>query len=483
MEVAFGRYEILSRLGVGGMATVYLARNAGELGFQRLCAVKVLHPHLAEEPGFVEMLTDEARLAAQLHHPNVVPIVDLGMHQHTLYVAMDYVEGCSLAELLRKRPDDRQPRLLVPIVLDVLAGLEAAHSLTDDEGHLIHLVHRDVSPQNVLIGIDGAARLIDFGVARARSRVTSTRPGEVKGKVAYMSPEQVTGHELDRRSDVFAVGAMLWSLLTGRKPFEGDNDAATMHNILHRELPLPSAIAPQPMPELDAVCMRALERDPARRFATAQQMEDALRSAAAGALATRRDVGEWVARSFANELAERRQAARHGAIPRGATSPGSMRVPAIAPVIAPAIVPEIVPAIAPAMPPAPRRRRAALWAIPAVGVLAGTLVLALRATPTAPQPAPAPTATAIAPVAPVAAVAPASVPAPARVAPAISTPSIARPAPSVQHPLAPPPPPPRTPHRVPARVPQVAPSPPPPAAAPPARPAPHWDPDSPEPPP
>ena len=312
VPVMLGRYEILGKLGTGGMATVYLARNAGDHGFQRMCAVKVLHPHLSEDIGFIQMLLDEAKIAARLHHPNVVPIVDLGQHDSVLYVAMECVEGCSLSALLKKSPNHRPPHLLVSIVLDALAGLDSAHTLTDDDGNPLSLVHRDVSPQNVLIGVDGAARITDFGIARASSRITTTRPGQLKGKIAYKSPEQIRSAPVDRRADIFSAGAMLWSALTGRKLFVADNDAATMSNILHLDIPNPSEIGLEPPPALDAVCLRALERDPDKRFQSAREMEDALRAAAdaCGANGTRREVGEWIASSFRDELAARRKAVR-----------------------------------------------------------------------------------------------------------------------------------------------------------------------------
>ena len=150
---------------------------------------------------------------------------------------MEYIEGCSLAALLRKTPSERSPRLLVPIVLDMLAGLDAAHSLVDDDDQPLHLVHRDVSPQNVLVGIDGTARITDFGIARADSRITTTRPGQVKGKLAFMAPEQIRSQDVDRRADIFSAGAMLWPLLTGRRLFVGDSDAATLNNIIHGQDP------------------------------------------------------------------------------------------------------------------------------------------------------------------------------------------------------------------------------------------------------
>jgi serine/threonine-protein kinase len=298
------------------MATVYLGRSEGEAGFQRLFAIKVLHPHLADDEAFRDMLLDEARIAARLHHPNVVPIVDLGSDDGLFYVVMEYVEGCSLHALLVKNRESRPPRLLIPIILDALSGLHAAHALVDEDGNPMNLVHRDVSPQNILVGIEGTARITDFGVARAEARIISTRPGEVKGKVSYMSPEQIKGGKLDCRSDVFAAGAMLWSALTGRRLFSAEGDAGTMTNILQMEVVPPSTVGLKPPPAFDAVCLRALEKDPAKRWSSALEMEDALREAAvsAGLLGSRREVADWVKSSFETELS-----ARHSAI-RSATA-------------------------------------------------------------------------------------------------------------------------------------------------------------------
>jgi serine/threonine protein kinase len=307
--VTLGRYEILGALARGGMATVYLGRHSGEAGFKRLYAIKVLHPHLADDGSFVDMLLDEARIAARLHHPNVVPIVDLGSQDGSHYVVMEYVEGCSLSALLAKYRDSRPPRLIVPLVLDALAGLDAAHSLTDDDGKSLGLVHRDVSPQNILVGVDGSARITDFGIAKAASKINSTQPGQLKGKLAFMAPEQLkNASNVDARTDVFAAGAMLWSALTGRRLFLGASDAETLNNVLTLEVPKPSTVGFQPPAELDEVCLRALEREPDKRYQTAAEMEDALRAAAekAGVIGSKREVAEWLASAFGDELAERR---------------------------------------------------------------------------------------------------------------------------------------------------------------------------------
>jgi len=310
---ALGRYELLGVLGRGGMANVYLGRHEGGSGFQRLVAIKVLHPHLAEEEAFVEMLLDEARIAARLHHPNVVPIVDLGTQDGIHYVVMEYVEGCALSVLLKKYRDRRPPRLLVPIILDALSGLHAAHSLTDDDGQPLRLVHRDVSPQNILVGVDGMARLTDFGIAKAESRINSTRPGELKGKISFMSPEQIKNPEaVDHRSDVFSAGVLLWTSLTGRQLFEGDSTGAAMNNTLRMAIEPPSQIGLKPPAIFDAICLRALERNVDARLASALGFEESLRSAATanGLCGSRREVGEWVRAAVGEELTERRNATR-----------------------------------------------------------------------------------------------------------------------------------------------------------------------------
>jgi serine/threonine protein kinase len=306
-----GRYELLGVLGRGGMANVYLGRHAGGAGFQRLFAIKVLHPHLAQEEAFIEMLLDEARIAARLHHPNVVPIVDLGEQDGIYYVVMEYVEGCTLSVLLKKNRDRRPPRLLIPIILDALSGLHAAHSLTDDDGSSMRLVHRDVSPQNILVGVDGMARLTDFGIAKAESRINSTRPGELKGKISFMSPEQIRNPEsVDHRSDVFSAGVLLWTALTGKHLFEAESTGAAMNNTLGMAIEPPSRVGLRPPAVFDTICLRALERSVAARLDSALSFEESLRAAATanGLCGSRREVGEWVLSAVGEELTERRNA-------------------------------------------------------------------------------------------------------------------------------------------------------------------------------
>ena len=275
-----GRYETLRPIASGGMATVYLGRALGGGGFERLVAIKVLHPHVATEPEFVAMFLDEARLAAQIRHPNVVGTIDLV--QDPLFLVMDYIEGPSLHLLLRTCRRQRQPfpiGIALRIFLDVLAGLHAAHELTGHRGEPLNLVHRDVSPHNVLVGSDGISRITDFGVARAESRISATRGGALKGKLGYMSPEQVKSQPVDRRSDLYAAGAVFWEMLTGERLFQADNDAAMIAHILAGARQGPRSVAAGVPEPLDFTCMRALANDPGDRYPTAAAFAEALEHA------------------------------------------------------------------------------------------------------------------------------------------------------------------------------------------------------------
>jgi eukaryotic-like serine/threonine-protein kinase len=306
------RYELIAEIASGGMATVMLARLAGAGGFSRLFAIKLLHPHLANDPQFVDMLLDEARLAAQIHHANAVPIIDVCQSSLGLYLVMDYIEGFSFSRILGTPLLTQTERIRVGVqaLLGVLAGLDAAHNLTDDRGAAIGLVHRDVSPQNVLIGIDGAGRIADFGIAHAGTRITQTQPGTVKGKIAYMAPEQATGGALDRRADVFSVGVMLWECLTAKRLFKAPNEAATLLKLLEDPIRPPSTIQPAAPVELDAICARALARPPEARYASAHEMASDLARAAekAGCLASNMEAADLMRARMSQEISERRDA-------------------------------------------------------------------------------------------------------------------------------------------------------------------------------
>ena len=298
-----GDCEVVAKLADGGVGTVYLARRRGPAGFQRLVAIKRLHPEFASSPSFVTMFTDEARLAARIHHANVVSIVELGTDDDgTYYVVMEYVEGSNLGHLHwhatkqnGQRPMSRAVALR--IVLDALSGLHAAHEVEDDDGTIVNLVHRDVSPQNILIGIDGLARLGDFGIAHASSlRVFETRGAALKGKLEYMAPEQVESKEVDRTTDLFAMGIVLWELLTGRRLFPGVNQVTTIQRVCFDPIPPPRSIDPAISRELDRICAKALERPRARRYPTAAAFAEELEAAARAdvGLATQREVAVFM---------------------------------------------------------------------------------------------------------------------------------------------------------------------------------------------
>ena len=299
-----GRYVLFGELASGGMATVHLGRLLGPAGFTKTVAIKRLHAQYAKEPEFVSMFLDEARLVGRIQHPNVVSTLDVVQLQGEVYVIMDYVEGEALSRLLKacaERNDSVDPKIAAAIVGAALQGLHAAHEANDERGRPLGIVHRDVSPQNVLVGSDGIARVLDFGVAKARGRLQSSREGQLKGKLSYMAPEQVHGKEIDRRTDIFAASVMLWEVLTGKRLVAGDNEAAIIANVMKGGFPPPSQSAPWVAPALDAIVMRGLEADPARRFPTAREMAIELDRAVDGA-ASAYGVGEWVERLAGDAL-------------------------------------------------------------------------------------------------------------------------------------------------------------------------------------
>jgi eukaryotic-like serine/threonine-protein kinase len=273
-----GRFQIVGRLATGGMAEVYLGLSGELPGFRTLVVVKRILPHLASNRQFIRMFLDEARLAALLDHPNVVRIIEVGHDGEEYFLAMELVQGKPLSAVLRKASRERRPpsaALSAYVLAQAARGLGYAHALTDGDGRPLGVVHRDVSPQNVLISFEGAVKLIDFGVARAFGRVAQTSPGGLKGKIEYMSPEQASAEEIDHRADVFALGVVLWEVLTGRRLYRRETELATMRAILDDAIPRPSQVAVVP-PELDAVVMRALRKHRDARFASAHEMASAL---------------------------------------------------------------------------------------------------------------------------------------------------------------------------------------------------------------
>jgi serine/threonine protein kinase len=299
------RYAIYDAIASGGMATVHLGRLIGTAGFLRTVAIKRLHSQYAHDAEFTSMFLDEARLASRIQHPNVVSTLDVVMRENELLLVMEYIRGESLSRLVRRARDRGErlpPRVVVAIVAGALQGLHAAHIAVDEKGQPLGLVHRDVSPQNVLVGTDGVARVLDFGVAKAAGRVHTTRDGDIKGKVLYMSPEQLAAQPLSRTADIYAAGVVLFEALTGVRMFAGDNEGAALSRIIKNELTMPSAIAPELAP-FDAVVQRASAANPGERYATAQEMARALE--AVGGAASHSEVSDWVQRLCGELLDER----------------------------------------------------------------------------------------------------------------------------------------------------------------------------------
>ena len=291
------RYELLGELATGGMATVYLGRMRRPMGFNRLVAIKCMHPQYAKDPSFASMFVDEARLTARLRHPNIVPTLDIVSDAGQLLIVMEYVEGESLAGLLKLVRDagDRIPvAVACAIIHDLLLGLHEAHESTDDDGSALAIIHRDVSPQNVMVGLDGLARVLDFGVAKARSRVHHSNEGEIKGKIPYMPPEQLFGEGVDRRVDIYAAGVLLWESLVGQRLFEGSSEEALVRRIDAGDVPAPSTKVSGISPELDAIVMRAVCKDASGRFPTALAMAEAISGLVA--LPPRTEISSWIKR-------------------------------------------------------------------------------------------------------------------------------------------------------------------------------------------
>ena len=274
----FGRYELLGRIAAGGMAEVFLAREIGAHGTRRHVAIKRILPHIADDMRFVEMFRDEARLAMQLSHPNICHIYEFGELDGHHYLAMEWIHGVSLGRLVRKAREVQgiPIRIAVKVAARIAEALHWAHNATDGDGEPLGLVHRDVTPHNIMIGFDGAVKLLDFGIAKANTQASHTRVGTVKGKFSYMSPEQCAGLHLDGRSDLFSLAVCTFEALTGKALYVRDNELLTMSAIVHEPTPSIRQLRPDVPEELDAILRKALEKDPARRFSDAGEMLVAL---------------------------------------------------------------------------------------------------------------------------------------------------------------------------------------------------------------
>jgi eukaryotic-like serine/threonine-protein kinase len=393
-----GRYELLLPLAAGGMAMVWAARLKGSRGFQKIVAIKTMLPRLSDDAQFEQMFLDEASLASQIRHPNVVEISDLGEHEGVLFLVMEWIDGVPLNQLMKAaKPSGGVPLpIAVRIVMQACAGLHAAHELRDPKGQLVGLVHRDISPQNILVSYEGVTKVVDFGVAKATAMGGGvTMAGQLKGKVSYMAPEQVRGDDIDRRVDIFAMGIVLYALTTGKHPFRRENEAATMYTLASSDPVVPPhKLIPDYPPELENVVLKALAKDPKARYSTANEFLRGLDQALpflprANGGAADEDIGEFVDTLLGTRRAEGRAAladalerADKQALDRASNAFSEIsnsQVSAMSPIAAgSSVAPEartLTEVGAPTWPPALRKRMIlALVVVAALGVGAGLLL-------------------------------------------------------------------------------------------------------------
>jgi len=309
----FGPYKLIERISVGGMAEVYKAIEYGVEGFERVVAVKRILPHIAEDDEFITMFKDEAKIAGQLNHSNIAQIYNLGQQDDSFYIALEYIAGKDLRAIFTRCQQSGKPMPIAQacfIVMKVCEGLDYAHNKKDKYGRHLNIIHRDVSPPNVLVSYEGEVKLIDFGVAKAAGRVSRTQAGILKGKFGYMSPEQVRGLPLDRRSDIFALGVVLYELLTGARLFQGDTDFATLEMVRTVDVPVPSARNPEIPQGLEKVVMKSLSGEPETRYQTAMELHDDLQAFmfSAGMFYSRKDLNAWMRKMYTKEIDAEKQA-------------------------------------------------------------------------------------------------------------------------------------------------------------------------------
>jgi len=323
-ENAFGKYRQIASLGHGGMADVFLAVAQGPAGFNKLQVLKRLRANLAEDPDFLSMFLDEARLAARLNHPNVVQTNEVGEISGEYFIAMEYLEGQPFNRILnRAKTHPAPPGVMLRIVADALAGLHYAHELTDYDGTLLNVVHRDASPHNIFVTYDGQTKLVDFGIAKAATRSSETRAGTVKGKVSYMAPEQARCGQIDRRADIFVLGVVLWEILAGRKVWQGRSDIEILDQLMKGGIPSLTEVRPDVPAALQQICERALAHDPAAPYATAAEMRADLLEYLdqSGQRVGAEQVGSYVGAMFADKRAEIRRVIERQ-LSQLATAPG-----------------------------------------------------------------------------------------------------------------------------------------------------------------
>jgi len=307
--IPFGKYLLLERINVGGMAEVFKAKAFGVEGFERLVAVKRILPSIAEDTEFITMFIDEAKIAVQLTHANIAQIFDLGKVGDSFFIALEYVHGKDLRAIFdraRKRGEPLPVPMACYVVMKLCEGLDYAHNKKDAAGRELNLVHRDVSPQNILLSYDGETKIIDFGIAKAAGKAGKTQAGILKGKFGYMSPEQVRGLPLDRRSDIFAVGIVLYELLTGERLFVGESDFSTLEKVRNVEIMPPSTYNRRIPEELEQIVLKALSKDVDDRYQTAMDLHDDLQSFmyTSGNFFARKDLSAYMRKGFSDEIAK-----------------------------------------------------------------------------------------------------------------------------------------------------------------------------------
>lgn len=373
-----GRYALFDAFASGGMASVHLGRLLGPVGFSRTVAIKRLHESFANDPDFVAMFLDEARIVARIRHPNVVPTLDVVAHQSELLLVMEYISGESLSLLLKRARAAKKPvpiPVMVDIVISVLNGLHAAHEATNEQGEPMNIVHRDVSPQNILVGTDGVARVLDFGIAKAVGRMHQTRHGQVKGKAHYMPPEQLTGKGVTRAVDIYAASVVLWEALTGGRVFSGDNDAEVMYSVLEGKPVAPSTFRADVPRALDDIILCGLRSCPADRFTNAEAMANALEAAVPPV--ARSAVANWVLEVGRDDIQRRLQ--RVAEVERDLPSVPSP--PSVVRTLSPCSTTTSQLQLRTTQPDLPRAplgpRRIAVLALAGTALLGGTLALSL----------------------------------------------------------------------------------------------------------
>lgn len=413
----FGNYRLIERIAVGGMAEIFLAHQLDERGRETPVVIKRIRPHLSKHAAFVKMFLNEARLAAQLNHPNIVQIHDLGKIAESYFIAMEYVSGRDMRRVVPKAEAMGIPFPMVyavKIASCVCAGLHYAHQKVDLYGNPLNIVHRDVTPENIVVAFDGSVKVLDFGIAKAANQVEQTRAGETKGKLSYMSPEQCMGRPLDCRSDIFSLGTVLYEWLTGFKLFTGESDVAVMRSITEGKIYAPSYFREDLPERVEAILMKALERDRDRRYQTAADMQRDLDAFldAYDFTPTPLHLANFVKQLFEDERAEehRRLTTRQSSAPTSeealelaeveaavsdpAPEPAPVAAPAPAAAPAQASAPAPVPAQASAPPPTQASVPAPVQASVPASAPASVPAQASASAPTqAPRPVPASTPT------------------------------------------------------------------------------------------